>query len=236
MRIIRAVGWIVLGYGNVLNLSYTACLIIVLCQIVRGVRKKSASSQKSEFWNCFFLIALLCSPFLLILISGGGLIIRSLICFPIVCCYLLYTYCERQKYARVALIILVVSQIIHGQALLYSDNLRYKNDLAIAKKIYTDCNASPDTHIVIRGVEKSEENIYLFKGECMGCSFWEWSYNGADCDIRRIKNVMTYNGMDFSLSTIEETAIMQNLHFLAEYPNDGYIIEQDGCYYVNLGD
>lgn len=226
--IVKSVGRVVFGIGHVLNLSYLICLVC----IVYSIRK----SDKIITWKNFYLLALMVSPLLLNILMASRLLIRSVLGVPIVCAYIFWKYCHDYKWMRTLLIIMIISQIINGQILLYADNVCYKNDITIAKKIYRDCNADQNTVIVIKGMEHPEDTKFSFKGQALGHSFFEWSNGGKDADEMRIQYFMHLQGMDFQIPTEEQKREMQAIEFRNSYPDNGYAVEKDGCWFVNLGE
>lgn len=227
LTVLVTTGRIVLGLGNVLNLSYSICLIYVLYKIIK--------EKKYLNWKNFYLAALFLSPFLLNIITASPLIIRSVISFPVLCSFIFFEYYKECNKFRNVVWIILASQIIHSQLLMYGDNIRYKNDVAIAEKIYSDCNADANTHIVIIGLERTEENVFSFKGQVMGHSFFEWSADKENVTEERVKNFMALHGYIFTSPTADEKEAAKSIEFDAEYPEEGYIIEKNGCFYVNLG-
>lgn len=94
------------------------------------------------------------------------------------CVFVYFEFYRSNRQAKYIICLVLISQIINSQALLYADNVRYENDLTVSKKIYQDCGADKNTPIVFVGIERTEENVFSIKGQVMGCSFFEWG-NGA---------------------------------------------------------
>lgn len=228
VMIAKSIGRVVLGIGHVLNLGYLICIVYVIWKIV-----KSDSILK---WKNFYLAALLISPMLLNVLLASRLLIRSVLGIPYVCSFFFWYYYKENRKLSVVFGLLILSQIINSQLLLYSDNVRYKNDIKIARKIYQDCNADEKTVIVFRGVEHPEEKCFSYKGQTLGHSFFEWSNGESDADEWRIWYFMKLHGMEFQLPNEQEYQEGNKLDLKNEYPQNGYIIEKNECYYVNLGE
>ena len=226
--IAKSVCRVIFGIGHVLNLSYLICGMCV----VYTIRK----SSKIITWENFYLLALIVSPLLLNILMASRLLIRSVLGVPIVCAYIFWKYYQDNKCMRIMLIVMIISQIINGQILLYADNVCYNHDIAIAKKIYQDCRADQNTVIVMQGVEHPEDMVFSFKGQTLGHSFFEWSNGGKDAAEMRIQYFMHLQGMDFQTPTEEQEKQIQEIEFRNSYPNDGYAVEKDGCWFVNLGE
>ncbi len=228
--LIVTIGRIILGHGNILNLSYTFCLLYILYIIF-------FRSKKYICWNNFYLIALLASPFLLNVLTGTNFVIRSVLGFPVLCTFLFHEFFDEGNLLKLALYVTVLSQIIHSQLLLYSDYIRNKNDAAIAEKIYRDCSADENTVIVFKGIRSADNNSFSFKGQVMGHSFFEWctDLDPENAEWTRILYFMQSQGLYTASPTPEQIALRDSIKFTSQYPDDGYIIEENGAYYVNLG-
>lgn len=225
--VVSMLGRVFLGRGHVLNLSYAICFAFLICYFIKLKHKVS--------WRVFLLLCLLVSPFLLNIATGSDLLIRSLITLPVFCVFVYFEFYQSNRQAKYIICLVLISQIINSQALLYADNVRYENDLTVSKKIYQDCGADKNTPIVFVGIERTEENVFSIKGQVMGCSFFEWG-NGGNVDEMRIYCLMKCNQMPFALPTEEQVEYTDNIKSDAEYPNEGYVVEYNGCYYVNLGE
>lgn len=226
--IMKSVGRVVFGIGHVLNLSYFICIIYILWRIKK--------SDKIITWENFYLLSFLIAPMLLNIIMASRLLIRSVLGIPIVCAVIFWKSWRESRYMRILMIVVAVSQIVNGQLLLYADNIRYTNDVAIAEKIYQDCYADKNTIIVTKGIEKAEDNGFAFKGQTLGHSFFEWSNGMEDADETRIHYFMHLQGLDFKLPDEHQKQQINTIDFQAEYPEVGYAVEKDGCWYVDLGE
>ena len=186
--------------------------------------------EKNFSYKSFYLICMILSPFILSVLTGTRIVYRSLFTLPFLMSFIFFNFYNLKKWIKYLLVILLISQIINSYLLLISDYNRYKNDVYISKKIYNDCNGNKDTIIYLYGIERSEENIKLIKGEVMGRSFYEWSVDGINVTDYRVKNFMEIHGIKYVSGTREK-----NLKFDSEYPDSGYIIKNGNKCYVNLG-
>jgi len=225
--IAKSIGRVVFGLGHVLNLGYLVCIVLVIWKI-----SKSGTIIK---WKNFYLAALLIAPLLLNIVMASRLLIRSVLGVPFVCAFFFWYYYKENKKFFVLFMLIILSQLINGQLLIYSDNVRYTNDIKIAKKIYQDCNANKKSVIVFYGVERPENWGFSYKGQTFGHSFFEWSNGGPDADEIRIWYFMKLHGMKFELPNEEEVEIGKTINFSKDFPEKGYIVKKKGCYYVNLG-
>ena len=225
--IAASIGKVVLGYGHVFNLAFTICLIYILWSI--------GKSEKKLCWKHFYLLALLISPFLLNIATATMLIERVALGIPFVCALFFDQFMDKSKAMKYAFFIVIASQIIHTQLILLSDNMRYTHDLKMTEKIYQDCDADENTHIVFVGLEKTCENQFNLEGDIIGASFFQWSSGQPNVAPASTYFFMQLHGYPYTMPTPEELQYGYSLTFPAEYPEEGYIIEENGCYYINLG-
>jgi len=213
---------VIIGYGNILNLGYLLCLIVlVLCFI---------KNRKGNI-NLVILLLIILSPLLLNFVTGSILVYRSLFTIPFMISFIFFEFYNLNKCIKVLFILLIISQVVHCYLLMIGDYNRYKNDVYISEKIYRDCEASEDTTIYLFGIEKTEENTKVFKGEVLGYSFYEWSIDGINLSDYRVKNFMNIHNMNYVLgsNTVDKP------EFSSEYPDEGYIIKDGNNCYVNFG-
>lgn len=225
--VIVVVGRILLGHGNILNLAYTACLCFVLYKIVKNTKRIS--------WKNFYLFSLLLSPFLLNILTASRLLIRSALSIPIVCVVVFFYYYEISRVCKFIIYVTMASQMVHCVLLTTSEYNRYKNDIFIANDIYNTCQANADTVIVFKGIESVEENIFAFKGQAMGHSFFEWTADEYNAEESRILYFMGLHNMPLKEPSQEQINKRETFDFEAEYPDKGCIVEENDVYYVNLG-
>ena len=213
---------VLIGYGNILNLGYTLSLLVLLVLFI----KKSNTKM-----DLLILLLIILSPLLLNFVTGSPLVYRSLFTIPFMVSFIFFEFYDLNKYIKWLFIILIFSQTIHYYLLMTSEYNKYKNDVYISEKIYKDCDANEDTTIYLYGIEKSEENIRVFKGEELGHSFFEWSIDGFELTDYRAQNFMKIHNLNFKLG--DKTSIKKD--FISEYPNDGYYIKEANNCYVNFG-
>ena len=230
-NIVFTVGKVVLGYGTTLNLSYTFCMLFIFFQI--------RSEGFAVSWKHFYLLAFLVSPFLLHIVTGQPLNApRSELSLPLLCAFLFWKYFDAGRWPRLALCLVIASQLVHSQLLMLSDYLRNENDKAIAEKIYEDCGANENIVIVFKGVKRTEDAVPVLLGQVIGRSFFEWTpmEDMDNASVHRIRCFMEFYGMKFVCPDDETIARRDEIVFSAAYPEEGYIVDRDGVYYVNLGE
>ena len=215
-----------LGIGEIFNLSFIFSYFLGFWFLVLGKRSRT---QK------IYIFFLAMAPFLLNFLTGSRIIFRSFLSLPIVCSFIFFETYHWFDWIKFILVLCLIGQIVNGFLLMFSDYKRYLNDVEIASKIYRDCGNSDDVEIVIKGLEYTEENISVYKGEVMGYSYFEWTADGDNADRYRINNFMKIHGFDTKLPTDDHIAKLRYMNFESEYPNSGYYIVDHQVCYVNLG-
>lgn len=228
LTVVIVIGRIVLGHGNVLNLSYTACLVYTILKMWKSKKKIS--------WKNFYLISLLAVPFLLNVLTASHLLIRSVLCIPVLCAFIYYEFFQNSKVFDILICGFLLSQIVHCALLTCSEYARYKEDIAISKRIYSECNADSNTVVVFRGIREQEANRRTFTGQAMGNSFYEWSSDNRNADEIRIMYFMKLQGLELQYPTDVEMEQANQIVIQSAYPHNGYIVKENGVYYVNLGE
>ena len=215
-----------LGIGEIFNLSFIFSYFLGFWFLVLGKRSRT---QK------IYIFFLAMAPFLLNFLTGSRIIFRSFLSLPIVCSFIFFETYHWFDWIKFILVLCLIGQMVNGFLLMFSDYKRYLNDVEIASKIYRDCGNSDDVEIVIKGLEYTEENISVYKGEVMGYSYFEWTADGDNADRYRINNFMKIHGFDTKLPTDDHIAKLRYMNFESEYPNSGYYIVDHQVCYVNLG-
>lgn len=216
-----------LGIGEIFNLSFIFSYFLIFWLVVKGKRSRT---QK------VYIFFLMLAPFLLNFLTGSRVIFRSFLSLPIVCSFFFFETYHWFDWIKFILILCLVGQIVNGILLLVYDYKRYLNDVDIASKIYRDCGNSDDVEIVIKGLEYTEENIPVYRGEVMGSSYFEWTIDGENADLHRINNFMKIHGFNVKLPTDSHIDQLMYMNFEKEYPNPGYYVVDHEVCYVNLGD
>lgn len=128
--ILRNIKRIIIGKGNILNLGYSICILILFVYI---------KQNKKINFDTILLLLIIISPLILNIITGSELICRSLFTLPFMMSFIFYEFYDLKKYIKILLLLIVISQFTHCYLLLISDYKRYINDVNISKKIYNDC-------------------------------------------------------------------------------------------------
>lgn len=218
-------------------------LILLGCGI-RGVAKKCGDSV------LFFLsiIALICSPFLLSIYLGHGLIARSQFSLQFVMAFSLY-FLSQQFYKKwikqlIFFIALLLSfyqaKVISGY--LYTDYIKYEREVALADKITDrigelDLEKPLETPIAFVGKLHliNEENEK--SGETIGYSFFEWDNEVDYGSNYRIWGFMNSLGYSYKAPTQEQVnrakAIAEDMKC---WPNINSIKYEDGIVVVKLSE
>ena len=133
----------------------------------------------------------------------------------------------------------VVYQFTICQVMLYGENKRYANDLKIVEDVYEKTGADENTVLVFVGLETTQDNIKVLEGGQLGGSFFDWRLTDDTVDQWAVYRFFMATGhpdtlpsLNYQYSVIDR---FENGEFTNEYPDDGYITEDDGAYIINFG-
>lgn len=207
-------------------------------------RMKSASVMIAAF-----VIAL--SPFLLALLLGNRMLERMQFALPLASAFMLYyaaesfgACCRRVPRSAVALLAvwLSVASCARGMRLLYTDDIRYQQDLAMAERVYCDindvCGEGVYDCVVFVGKWDAPLNAACQKSDVFGGSLFSWDYSPWQ---QTLNSDRSWGFMHAALGMKGEKAEewqRERAGLLAQempvYPEDGYISEKEGILIVRL--
>ena len=197
-------------------------------------------SKKKIAWETFYHVCLLISPYLLLLLLGNHLLERTAMAFTYVTLYFFFlAFTDSDAFAQFFRILLVCFAVLQGIVclrLVKGDYDRYQNDRALVRDLTETCGIREDTPVYFLGMEHTEENIPVYKGGTMGCSFFEWGTGEGQVVQDYVFIFMSLEGHTYQRpsSALEEEA--GKLHFTSEYPDGQYWQETPYGYVINLGE
>ena len=239
-RVVTDIGRAVTGHGHVHNLAFTLSAFFLLYLVLK--------SKKIISWKTLYYLGLVVTPFLLSLLLANYLLARTSIALSYVSAFVFYIAFDAKTDKlkktihpyRILLIFYVIVQFATCQLITFSDNKRYKNDQAIAQKIYEDIGADKDTELYFIGIEETEENIDVFRGEVIGASFFEWGTTPESVNQYALYVFMGNEGYKYKYPSSEMFSVGDKINeegtITAEYPDEGYFLKVDQGYVVNLGE
>ncbi len=217
-------------------LLLTAALFLV--PAVRGHRKKLP-------WLGLALFILFLSPGLLLLVSGGGSPIRSMIFYPLVFAFCFAWAAENFRWRGPRLLLLLAlfsccwSQTVTALQMQESGHLAYENDRLLLNRIITRMEETAGTrleHIPVAFVGKIASDLpEIPMGEATGHSFlgWDAAYDaGVSGRIAELAYVM---GVDMCVADEEQRKMAAEYsEQMPPWPADGCICMHDGVLIVKL--
>jgi len=231
------------SFGNILLLPLALLFVIKSIDIAR---KKFTSDKK-----ILYIIATIGIPLsiMFLAISGGNMPpIRAVYVLPLAFAFMFFflikNYSNKYRIAVVCFALLTAAYQAQITAqLLYSDQLRYNEDVRLAHEIHDIIvRTSLDNEnlpVAIIGISKVSEkfhtNANFIQGEEMGHSFFEW--DGANIAIIRSWNFMSHLGINYNLPNVEQKKkAIHEAVYMPSYPDSGFVKKLPDVIVVKLSD
>lgn len=217
-------------------LILTAAMFLV--PAVRGHRRKLP-------WLAVALTVIVLSPVLLVLVSGGGSPIRSMIFYPLVFAFSFAWAAEnlRWKVPRILLFLVLVScgwgQTVTTLQMQENAHLAYENDRLLLNRIITRMEETAGTrleNIPVAFVGKiAADAPSAPAGETTGHSFFGWDAGYDAGSSGRIAELAYVMGVDMTVANEEQRKMAAEYsEQMPPWPADGCICIHDGVLIVKL--
>lgn len=200
---------------------------------------------KDKGWKAFYRLCILFCPFMLIIVAGLSVIVpRAAWCFPFLFMFASWEFLSKERSilqtgsaaaVRIFVVLIAVMLFADTMYLEFVDYSRYKVDVKTVDTIYRECNADKDTVLAFVGCKAPKKGILLCRQDLYGSSFFAWDIVGGNTSGRRIWAFMECIGFPYTEPNEEQQQAAEMIPFETSYPNEGYVVEQDGVYYINLG-
>jgi len=231
------------AFGNILLLPLTLLFIIKSIDIAR---KKIASDKK-----ILYIVAAICVPlsimFLAILI-GNKPPIRGTYVLPLAFAFMFFFLIKNysKKFCIAVVCFALFTTAYQAQItaqLLYSDQLRYNEDVRLAYEIrdiiVQTSSDNENLPVAIIGRSKASEkfhtNANFMQGEVIGYSLFEWADGGKHSS--RSMNFMRCLGINFNSPNGEQwKRATYEAVYMPSYPNPGFIKKLPDVIVVKLSD
>ncbi|MDR2593572.1 MAG: glucosyltransferase domain-containing protein [Fibromonadaceae bacterium] len=232
------------SFGNILLLPLALLFIIKSIDIAR---KKIASDKKILYIIASIGIPL--SIMFLALIGGNKPPIRAIYVFPLAFAFMFFflikNYSNKYRIAVACFALFTTAYQAQITAqLLYSDQLRYNEDVRLAYEIRDVIvktsldNENLPVAIIgrARTSEKFHTNANFIQGEVIGYSVFEFGWNRGEVP-ERVINFMRCLGINFNMPNGEqmEKAIYEST-YMPSYPNSGFVKKLPDVIVVKLSD
>jgi len=217
-------------FGNILLLPIIALFIIKIVNAKRGF---------IYILTCVFI--LLSVIFLAILI-GNIPPMRATYVLPLALAFIFFFLIEScSKKTAIVVVIFAMFTIVHQvqttAQLLYSDQLRYNEDVRLAYEIRNTIIQYEKTPVAIIGKYKVVDKFHAFflQGEVIGHSFFEWG-DTREITLRSLAFMRTL-GIQFDDPSDEQLEIAINeAKLMPSYPNYGYVKKNPDVIVVKLSE
>ncbi|OME15059.1 hypothetical protein BSK47_22610 [Paenibacillus odorifer] len=228
--------------SNIILPSIILSVLILLFFIFRALKNNNTTT--TAWIIAALLVAFITSPFLMSIILGSPMPIRTsfvLALFVSSIWYLLYMLTKKRLIRNLIILVFVTTTIYQSQSmsqLYYSDYNRYQDDIKIANQIGTrilelDLGETPSKPVVFLGSHAQLPRENIIKQEILGFSFFEW-YGG---DKDRIGNFMSSLGYKYKIPTdIEREKAIKLAELMPAWPYKGSVALVDDLIIVNLSD
>lgn len=184
---------IVIGYGPRNFSFYTIGVLLVITALVMAWKKKCFTSKVRTVVYLVAVAGLMFTPFLMTLYMGEMLVTRSQFALPVVAAFLgMYGMGKlsgqriKGNWLRFGMTVLVLGtvgiQLSYNIRLAHTDNLRYKQDVALSEDVLAAVKVAnggvlPEVPLVFVGYQKPNYDPWCARTEMYGWSFYEWDYS-----------------------------------------------------------
>jgi len=232
-------------FGNILLLPLVLLFVIKSIGIAR---KKIANDKKS-----LYIIIAICIPLsimFLAILGGNKPPIRAMYVLPLAFAFMFFflikNYSNKYRIAIVCFALFTAAYQAQITAqLLYSDQLRYNEDVRLAYEIRDIIvRTSLDNEnlpVAIVGRSKTSEkfhtNANFIQGDMIGYSFFEWGWERGERTGVRSLNFMRCLGINFNSPNDEQynRAFSESV-YMPSYPDSGFVKRLPDVIVVKLSD
>jgi len=226
-------------YGNILLLPL---ILLFIIQSIGIARKKIASDKK-----ILYIVAAICVPLsimFLAILGGNCPPIRSMFVFPLAFAFMFFflikNYSNKYRIAVVCFALFTAAYQAQATAqLLYSDQLRYNEDVRFAYEIrdaiVRTSSDNENLPVAIIGVynfaERFHTNPNFMQGGELGNSFFEWGKGGRSLIFMRCLgiNFNSPNGEQMERAIVEAA-------YMPSYPDSGFVKKLPDVIVVKLSE
>lgn len=241
------------GLGRVEYSSAYPFMCLFLAIVFFSFCRKRAINKSVKFVLFLALAGLALTPFLMTIYTGNQLVARSQFALQLVAafgCMFAYGIWKKKEGAgyqwvcRAALVICVVVIWLNVSTisrLLYTDDVRYQEDVRVASQIAEDVQRMPGAEglpIICVGGYGAHLNHAARGADMYGVSFLAWDYTPANLAgaTGRVVGIMNTLGIDIAGTLDYQDEAIALSREMEHYPNQGYISVQDNYVIVKLSE
>lgn len=229
---------VLLGKGVFYNSFYGISVILVAFYSIKGIIQK-----KLNFYQIFYLLIILITPFLMSLLLGSPEPTRAQFVLPYSTAFLVsYLFIFKKKWVQIFLGILlcfmIFQQVQTTVHLFFTDYSRYEDDKQLANNVMNRVNTiSESNKVIFVGKHHSTSKTMLLEGDVIGKSFFEWDAGWVIGSNYRIVGFMNTIGYNLEMPTIEEYNIaVQESKKMQKWPNENSIKKYENFVIVKLSE
>lgn len=200
--------------SSVWNYSYLFVAIISFIYIIYLIIIDKFKSLLSILCLLFILI----SPFFIIILTGNGVAVRTMMNLPFIVGILsiLFVSISKNNVSKTIMIIfIVVTSILQLKSsldLFYSDYIRYEEDKMLVQNIFNKIdtldklpkNNREEITVVFIGMHSAKSTGVIAKGDTMSYSFFEWDPATELASNQRIYGLARTLGYNYKLPTAKQ--------------------------------
>lgn len=249
------------GYDSIYYNGSFGCLCLlaaVLLSLLLITRKKSWAYIVIML---FYLAALCSTPYLMTIVVGGSPAVRSQLVLPAVTGFLAYLVIElwlelwemkaiKRSIPAVLLCVVFIGcvkgvweQTQTTMQLYYTDNMRYEQDVDIARELMViigDKYEDEEIAIVVVGNKPFDGNNACVQGETIGTSFFDYDADTQPpCygSTRRALGLFHVLGADYDIAPMDrfESAIEYS-RYMDTWPDKDCVKDLDGVVIIKMSD
>ena len=235
------------GSPNLYSFAFPVGCFLCLGVYLKEFRKNKLKHNLPLYeFTCFVLLL---SPFIILIRLGGQMIPRMQFSLQLVSAFMCMYALNKidRKYIRAAAaaasVAVVLFQFSVVERLYYTDDIREKQDEALAFEICSDIGdeySDSGLPVVFVGRKDAKLNNACLKTDVFGASLFSWDYNSDIPSLgshRSAGFIKALTGIDYPEPS-EEQKIMACVlaKEMPSYPQEGYIAEKDGILIVKLSD
>ncbi len=241
-----------LGEGDYYNIGFGIGSIVFLAiGLYNCIKKNNFNNNLERILYLLSNIMLVLTPFFMTILLGQTPLLRAQIYLPIVEAFFIMVvvyYSFKNKYLKFGgiLLAIVVAEIqcYKLESLYYTENMRLQGDINTVYRIINDLEAmgaKESDMVILVGEKEAQLNETCSKGESIGKSLFEAPYATERITwytSRQIILLFRALGYEYPLPRIQEAEDAEKIAETidAVWPEEGSIVNNNGCYIVKLSE
>lgn len=229
----------------IFNYGYLISIVISILYIIKILQQKT----KNFLIIIACLLFILISPFLITLVIGNEVAIRTMLNLPFVVSLITILVSEEINVNKLfnsclylSLLFIVLIQFKSTLDLFYSDYIRYEEDKELVQDVFTKIDMldelnknREETTVVFVGMRSAKSTGVIAKGDTMSFSFFEWDPATDLASNKRIYGLSQTLGYKYKMPTVDEVKKCKKIqNDISVYPDKKSITVKDGIVIVRI--